>query len=173
MKYTVVLLFALVVASTSGRASTCDQCVIYPTALSSLRIGDIIRDFVYQVVRTIVKVSEAIFESYIPANTVVPVQEIFTEYAAQSCQTLRVWTEVSFRLLNLPQLCPLLNAIPLQIQNIRLDAAAISQYIASHLQGYHTGAPVYFPEWSKWSSEFQTQLVTSDIVYLFNNIRAL
>lgn len=176
MKYTVALLFALVVVSLLTTGHACDQCPNYPTALSSLRIGDIIRGLVYQIVKFVVQVSEPIFKFFIPADTVVPVQTVFSEYAASPCQTLRCWTEVSLRILNKTQLCPILNVIPLQIQNIILDATAISQYITSCLQscspGY-PGAPVHFNEWSKCSSEFQTQSVTNDIVYLFNNILAL
>lgn len=172
MKYTVALLFALVVFGllTTGHASRIEQCPNYPTASSALRIGDIIQDFVYQIIKTIVIVSEGIFKLFIPGDTMVPVREVLTEYAASPCQTLRVWTEVSLRLLNYNQLCPLLNFIPQQLQNIPLNADAISQFIISELQ---TCSPVDFTTWTHASSEFITQSVTSDIVYLFNTIPAL
>lgn len=170
MKCTVAVLFALAVAGSVSGQTTCDQCPNYPTALSSLRIGDLIQGLIYRVVQFIVQSAFNIFQAYIPENTVVPVQPILTEFAASPCPTLRTWVEVSVCLLGLGEICPLLNSVPYQLQNIQLNAAAVAQYITSRLQNCPT---VYFPEWGQAFCDFLTQSVTNDLVNLFNTVPAL
>lgn len=170
MKYTVLLVFALTVAGSVSGQTACDQCPNYPTVLSSLRIGDLIRGLIYQVIRFIVQTAFKIFQTYIPENTVVPVQPILTEFAASAYPTLRTWVEVSVCLLGLGEICPLLNSVPYQLQNIQLNAVSVAQYITSRLQNCPT---VYFPEWGQVFCDFLTESVTNDMVGLFNAIPAL
>lgn len=173
MKYSVVLLFALVVVLTTGHASACEQCPNNPTALSSLRIGDIIRGFVHLVVRTIVQLALGIVNQLIPRSTVVPVSTLLSEYAVSSSQTIRGFLDLTLSLLNLSQFCYIVNYLPQQIQDIRIDAVGVIEFVTPQLQMCDPGAPVYFPEWSQWVGDYLTESVTSDIVYLFNTIQAL
>lgn len=100
-------------------------------------------------------------------------EDVLTEYAASSNQTLRNFFDITLDLFNLNYLCPLINSIPLQIQNIPASASALRQFVTSQMQAFSPGPPVYFPQWQQWITEFVSQLATRDIVSLFNSIHAL
>lgn len=175
MKFTFALLFTLAVVGSflTGHASAdCDQCPNYPTALSSLRIGDIIRNFVNVVVRAATQLLLGIFQQILPVCTI-PVNALLSEYSASPYQTLRDFTEITLRLLNLTQFCYILNYLPEQIQNIPIYAGPLIEFLGPQLQNCNADATVPFLEWSQWIADFVTLTVTNDVVYYLNAIPAL
>ena len=80
MKFSVVLLFALIVIGTlvTGRASAVGQCSNIPNPIQTLRIGNLIRGPIKAVIRTIIQITTKIFSLIIPENSLVPVEAILT-----------------------------------------------------------------------------------------------
>lgn len=175
MKFTVALIFTLAVVGSflTGNASACDQCPNYPTIISTLRVGDIIRGLVNLILRFVVQVLLGVVQQFIPAGTVVPVNYLLSEYAASPCQTLRVFAELTLGLLNLNQFCFILNFLPVQIQNIPIYGPGVMEFVGPLTQSCAPGATVPFPEWSQWVADFVIQSVTNDIVEIFNSLHSL
>lgn len=172
MKYSVVLLFFVVGSLTTGAVAECGHCPIIPNPIQSIGIGTIIQGYIGLVVNAIVQLALSIINAFIPPIPV-PVEAILVELATSSQPNLRDITDITLNLLDLVQLCFVLNLVPQQLLNIPLNVPALIEFLTPELEALPPGCPVDFSLWSEWVGRFIVQSVTSDLVYLFNNLYSL
>lgn len=172
MKYSVALLFALVVVGSTGAVAECGQCPNNPNPIQSIGIGTITRSFISRVVDAIVQFALKIINLFIPAIPV-PVEAILMELALTSHPNVRAITDITLNLLDLVPLCFVLNLVPLQLLNIPLNIPDLIEFLTPQLEALPPGCPVDFSLWSEWVGEFLVKSVTSNLVNLFNSIPSL
>lgn len=189
MKYTVALLFALLVIGSFGTEQAhakghahgnghadAKGCANHPNAISSLRIGNLAEGLVHLISQIVAQLLTLPYQLSIPSTTTVPVKAILSEFSASSCHTLRCFLDIVIRSLNLDlkKPCAVLNLMPLQIQNLQANAADLTKFMKSKIQARaRPGSPVHLSEWSQWVNEFWAKKAASDIVRIFNTITAI
>lgn len=173
MKYSVVFLFALAVASSlsTGNAappSTCDPC-----ADNSLKIGvgTLFASYIYQCVDTVAQFILQIVLQFIPGDIPVPLADVLSALSCEPNLTVCILFQAVANAIGV-NIVPILTITPVAILNTPISLDSLLEYLAPTLAQCPSGV-IEFGQLGPLAVQYLTQEVAQDLVGLFDAIPSL